>query len=294
MGKRHFVSPDEIRARFAQAMSDMYSTEVPHYATLLDIVAQVNSRVLSADAHGLQSARKADADRLNVERHGAIRLGTGAELFTMRRLFSVMGMHPVGYYDLSVAGVPVHSTAFRPLEPEALARNPFRVFTSLLRLDLISDKALREEAATILRRRQIFSAKALQLIDRHESEGGLTSSEAIGFVGEALKTFRWHREATVDAATYQKLHASHRLIADVVCFKGPHINHLTPRVLDIDAAHKMMSQRGLKAKDVIEGPPQRQNPVLLRQTSFKALEERVIFGPPGSAQPGAQAQDLAR
>lgn len=56
-------------------------------------------------------------------------LGTARELATMRRLFAVMGMAPVGYYDLSVAGVPVHSTAFRPVDEAALSRNPFRVFT---------------------------------------------------------------------------------------------------------------------------------------------------------------------
>ncbi len=36
------------------------------------------------------------------------------------------------YYDLSQAGVPVHSTAFRPID-ELRSRNPFRMFTSLLR-----------------------------------------------------------------------------------------------------------------------------------------------------------------
>ena len=38
----------------------------------------------------------------------------------LRRLFAVMGLYPVGYYDLSVAGVPVHSTAFRPVDEAAL------------------------------------------------------------------------------------------------------------------------------------------------------------------------------
>jgi uncharacterized glyoxalase superfamily metalloenzyme YdcJ len=38
-----------------------------------------------------------------------------------------MGMDPVGYYDLSVAGIPVHSTAFCPTSEDALRVNPFRV-----------------------------------------------------------------------------------------------------------------------------------------------------------------------
>jgi len=63
----------------------------------------------------------------------------------------------------------------------------------------------------------------------------------------------------------------------VVCFKGPHINHLTPRTLDIDAAQAEMTRRGIAAKAVIEGPPRRRCPILLRQTSFKALEERIVF-----------------
>ena len=42
--------------------------------------------------------------RLNVERHGAIRVGTAQELATLRRMFAIMGMYPVSYYDLSQAG----------------------------------------------------------------------------------------------------------------------------------------------------------------------------------------------
>ena len=60
-------------------------------------------------------------------------------------------------------------------------------------------------------------------------------------------------------------------------FQGPHINHLTPRTLDIDAAQQGMIAQGLPAKAVVEGPPKRDCPILLRQTSFKALEEKVRF-----------------
>ncbi len=272
------VSPDQIRSLFAQAMSDMYRAEVPLYGTLMELVAQVNATTLQADpALAAQLQRNGERARLDVERHGAIRVGTAQELATLRRLFAVMGMHPVGYYDLSVAGVPVHSTAFRPVDEAALARNPFRVFTSLLRLELVEDAALREHAARILADRQIFTPAALTLIERSEREGGLNEEHARQFVAEALETFRWHGDATVSHSTYQALGDAHRLIADVVSFHGPHINHLTPRTLDIDAAQAQMHARGIDAKAVIEGPPRRQCPILLRQTSFKALEEVVRF-----------------
>ena len=71
----------------------------------------------------------------------------------------------------------------------------------------------------------------------------------------------------------------------MVSFAGPHINHLTPRTLDIDAAQAAMAAAGMKAKAVIEGPPPRSVPILLRQTSFHALEEPIRFM--GAAEPGA-------
>ncbi|WP_182422268.1 VOC family protein [Aureimonas sp. ME7] len=287
MDNSAFIPADEIRTRFSRTMSDMYRSEVPQYGALMELVADINAATLARDpALKTDLERTDDLERIDLERHGAIRLGTAEELSTMRRLFAVMGMEPVGYYDLSVAGVPVHSTAFRPVRDESLARNPFRVFTSLLRLELIEDETLRGEAAAILSRRRIFTDRALAFIETFERTGGLGDAQADEFVREAVETFRWHGEATVDAGTYRRLNAAHRLIADVVSFKGPHINHLTPRTLDIDAVQAEMPERGIAAKDVIEGPPTRRCPILLRQTSFKALEEAIVFKGETSAEAG--------
>ncbi|MER8746060.1 VOC family protein [Mesorhizobium sp. M1004] len=273
-----FVASDDIRSAFSAAMSAMYRAEVPTYGTLIELVAEVNAGVLDAMPVLRQWLDATDSlDRISEERHGAIRLGTPAELSMMRRVFAVMGMHPVGYYDLSTAGVPVHSTAFRPVGAEALSRNPFRVFTSLLRIDLIGDEALRVEVETILAARRIFTDSAAELTEKAEKQGGLYRADADRFVAEILETFRWHDQACVSVDMYQRLHRQHRLVADVVSFKGPHINHLTPRTLDIDAVQAGMPARGIEPKAVVEGPPTRQCPILLRQTSFKALDEPVSF-----------------
>ena len=278
MTTQAFVDPDEIRARFSRAMSDMYKAEVPLYGTLLELVSDINQRTLANNPTLAEQLRQTgEIERLDQERHGAIRVGTAQELATLRRLFAVMGMYPVGYYDLSEAGVPVHSTAFRAVHEASLQKSPFRVFTSLLRLELIEDEALKQKAAAILAQRIIFTSRALELIARCETKGGLSASDADAFVREALETFRWHGEATVSVEVYQQLHDQHRLIADIVAFKGPHINHLTPRTLDIDAIQQGMPSRGITPKAVIEGPPPRRCPVLLRQTSFKALQEKVTF-----------------
>lgn len=278
MSNSSFVDRDLLRARFSDAMSQMYRREVPQYGTLLELVADTNRAVLAADPALAERLRASgDLERLSGERHGAIRVGTPEELRDIRRLFAVMGMTAVGYYDLSPAGVPVHSTAFRAVHEDALRVSPFRVFTSLLRLELVEDTALRELAAELLARRRIFTDRALALIDQCERAGGLTEAEGEEFIAEALHTFRWHAQATVTAAQYKALHDQHRLVADVVAFKGPHINHLTPRTLDIDAVQRDMPARGISPKAVIEGPPRRACPVLLRQTSFKALQEQVAF-----------------
>nr|WP_310616840.1 VOC family protein [Pantoea cypripedii] len=285
----NFLASDAIRTLFSQAMSAMYQQEVPQYGTLTQLVSAVNERTLEANPALKNRLAAADElSRLSVERHGAIRVGTAAELSLLRQMFAVMGMYPVGYYDLSQAGVPVHSTAFRPVSDSALRRNPFRVFTSLLRLELINDEALRAKAAAILAARDIFTPGCRALIAKHQQQGGLTAADAALFVKEALETFRWHAHTTVDSATYRALSQQHRLIADVVCFRGCHINHLTPRTLDIDRVQALMPSRGIDPKTLIEGPPQRQVPILLRQTSFKALEEPVHF------QDGFQGTHTAR
>lgn len=273
-----FVSSDAIRASFSAAMSDMYRAEVPQYGALLTLVDDSNATVLARD-HALADAmrRHGEIERLAGERHGAIRLGTAAELALMRRAFAVMGMYAVGYYDLAAAGVPVHSTAFRPIAQASLNLNPFRVFTSLLRLELIDDRRLQAEAAAMLASRRIITPGALALIETAERDGGLDSAAAKDFVGELLETFRWHATATVSSETYGRLFDAHRLIADVVSFRGPHINHLTPRALDIDAVQAAMPGYGMVPKEVVEGPPRRRCPVLLRQTSFKALDEPINF-----------------
>lgn len=274
----HWISTNEIRSRFSALMSDMYQNEVPLYGDLIDLVKDINQSTLEQQPtlHS-QLQQTGELPRLSQERHGAIRLGTAAELNNMRRVFAVMGMHPVGYYDLVPSGVPVHSTAFRAIETADLNQCPFRVFTSLLRLELIADKQLRTLAEQALAKRQIFSDKALALTAKFEQNGGLVEADAQDFVQEVLETFRWHTDAPVSKSLYQALHDQHRLIADVVAFKGPHINHLTPRTLDIDAVQHNMLARGIPAKAIVEGPPRRQCPVLLRQTSFKALQENVNF-----------------
>ncbi|MGC6744392.1 2-oxoadipate dioxygenase/decarboxylase family protein [Escherichia coli] len=123
--------------------------------------------------------------RLNVERHGAIRVGTAHELATLRRMFAIMGMYPVSYYDLSQAGVPVHSTAFRPIDDALWRVIPSAFLPPYSALSLSRTKFLRQKAAEILRQRDIFTPRCRQLLEEYEQQGGFNETQAQEFVQEA-------------------------------------------------------------------------------------------------------------
>ena len=275
-----FIEPWQLRARFARALSDMYGREVPAYTTLVDVSREVNEAMVAS--RGAAAQRLGSLDRVTAERHGAIRLGTPRELAQVARIFGAMGMYPVGFYDLRDAApspVPVVSTAFRPVDAGELARNPFRVFTSLL---AVSDRRfftaeLQRRLERFLERRVLFSPELLALADRAEAGDGLPADEADRFVALATQSFALSREP-IDEGWYRELERVSAVAADIGGVASTHINHLTPRVLDIDELYARMQARGIAMIDAIQGPPRWDGPdVLLRQTSFRALAEPRAF-----------------
>ena len=175
--------------------------------------------------------------------------------------------------------MPVVSTAFRPVEADELARNPFRVFTSVLtpadRRFFSADLQARLE--TFLAGRELFGPELLDLAARAEADGGLGADDAERFLALATAAFELSPEP-VDRAWYDELEAVSAVAADIGGVRSTHVNHLTPRVLDIDALYARMGARGITMIDDIQGPPAWEGPdVLLRQTSFRALAEPRAF-----------------
>lgn len=278
-----FLEPWQLRAAFARSLSDMYGKEVPAYTTLLDVSHEVNADFVTQ--HGADAERLGSIARVTAERHGAIRVGTPTEMAQVARIFGAMGMRPVGFYDLrdaSSSSVPVISTAFRPVEREELARNPFRVFTSML---VTADRRfftadLEQRLENFLGARTLFGPELLALADRAEAEGGLPQDQATEFLRLATEAFELSREP-VDQAWYRELEGVSAVAADIGGIASTHINHLTPRVLDIDDLYARMEARGITMIDAIQGPPRWEGPdVLLRQTSFRALAEPRTFRTP--------------
>lgn len=277
-----YANEDVLRTRFAAALSAMYRAEVPLYGDLIEFVRDINASaqqsISETNQPNFTPGVYASIERLTQERHGAVRLGTPYELQTIKRIFRVLGMHPIGYYDLSIAGLPMHATCFRPLTIPSLDRNPFRVFTTLLRPELPASEEARRLSLQLLKKRNIFSDELLRILDQVDRQRGkLKEDQTDVFIDEALSTFRWQSIAAATFNEYQTLKVTHPILADIVCFQTAHLNHLTPRTLDIVAVQSAMKKAGMAAKAQIEGPPARECPILLRQTSFLAIEEPVQF-----------------
>jgi uncharacterized glyoxalase superfamily metalloenzyme YdcJ len=284
-------SSTELRSRFAAALSELYATEVPAYQQLVDTATEVNATVLRERPESAE--RLGSISRVTCERHGAVRVGTPAELHDLGVVLRAFGMHAVDFYDLRdtpASPVPVVSTAFRPVDPDELAANPFRLFVSVLVPEdrRFFDADLQASVEGFLAARSLFPPELLALARRAAAEGGLPEEPAAELVRLAVGSFQLS-QAPIDRAWYERLAKVSSVAADIAGVPSTHINHLTPRVLDIDLLHASMRRQGVDMLERIEGPPRWDGPeLLLRQTSFKALAEaRTMAEPDGTVVQGA-------
>ena len=135
--------------------------------------------------------------------------------------------------------------------------------------------------------RELFPAELLALADVAVEHGELPVDAADRYLELAVASFALSTEP-VDRAWYTELERVSGVAADIGGVASTHINHLTPRVLDIDDLYVSMQARGIEMIDEIQGPPRWDGPdVLLRQTSFRALAEpRAFRGADGAVTEG--------
>jgi uncharacterized glyoxalase superfamily metalloenzyme YdcJ len=120
------------------------------------------------------------------------------------------------------------------------------------------------------------------------ADGECDADAARDFVAAAVAAFALSAEP-IEKSWYDELSRVSAVAADIAGVSSTHINHLTPRVLDIDDLYSRMARRGITMIDAIQGPPRTDGPaVLLRQTSFRALDEPRLFrGEDGTVGPGS-------
>lgn len=273
----------QLRLNFAKALSQMYRQEVPQYAKLQTLVGTVNNSCA------------ANVPLSDIPRHGAVRLASLSELSVASKFFKVLGMVSVGHYDLSAAGLPIHATAFRPITREGLSMAPFRLFVSVLRPEMLTESLQPLARSLLSKRSSVFSQRTIDLADLAASKGGLTPSEADEFIQGGCETLAWRNQVALTKQDYDTLKADKNgdLLIDIMAFRNPHLNHLTPATKNIDAVQRGMPEVGLEPKDRVEGPPQRACNVLLRQTSFLAVDEGIVFDQ-AAAEKGMRGSHSAR
>ncbi|MDX2131574.1 MAG: DUF1338 family protein [Planctomycetota bacterium] len=229
-----FANPIDMQNRLFSELSRMFGREVPLYDKSLLVNSVTNRAVcdlLAACFDGF-SITDEQLDKTSGERHGAIRIGRPDEYRWIGRFFACFAMQPHNFYDMTSVGAksqPVIATAFRSLvHPE------HRIFTSLLQTSYFDDDTRRRVEA-LLARRQVFSPRAMQLIEACERDGGLSSSDADALIAEGTtRIFKWTGRAH-DHALYAHLcNAGFKIAADIACFQAHHLNHLTPNTFCMD------------------------------------------------------------
>lgn len=229
-----FAPKIDMQHKLFAELSTMFAQEVPMYDRSLLVNTICNRAVcdLLGMMHGGFVMTDQQLARTSGERHGAIRIGRPDEYRWIARFFAQFGMQPHNYYDMSSIGEksqPIVATAFRSvLQPE------HRVFTSLLQTDYF-DMATQARIERVLAQRQVFSDSAKSLIEKAETEGGLSWPDADRLVREGTtRIFKWTGTAR-DYPLYKELcDTGFKIAADIACFDRHHLNHLTPNTFCMD------------------------------------------------------------
>jgi uncharacterized glyoxalase superfamily metalloenzyme YdcJ len=137
---------------------------------------------------------------------------------------------------------------------------------------------LRGRVERFLAGRRLFDPALIAEARRIATDRGANRERAGRFVAAAVAAFALSREP-IDRGWYEELTRVSAVAADIAGVTTTHVNHLTPRVLDIDELYRRMTARGITMTEAIQGPPRWHGPdLLLRQTSFRALAEPRRFG----------------
>ena len=229
-----FADRVEMQNRLFAELSALFAREVPMYDRSLLVNRACNRAVcdLVGRLHRGFEVDDAQLDRTSGERHGAIRIGRPDEYRWIGRFFGCFAMEPHNFYDMTAVGSksqPIIATAFR-----STVRPEHRVFTSLLMTDYF-DPQTRARIEGLLAGREVFSARARELVERCERQGGLSREDFDALIGEATgRIFRWTGRAR-DHALYEHLcRTGFKIAADIACFESHHLNHLTPNTFCMD------------------------------------------------------------
>ncbi|MFA6043696.1 MAG: DUF1338 family protein [Phycisphaerales bacterium] len=229
-----FANKIDMQHRLFSELSRMFGKEVPLYdkALLVNLVCNRAVCDLLGKLHTGFEISDEQIDRTSGERHGAIRIGTPTEYRRVAQFFAAFAMEPHNFYDMTNVGSksqPIIATAFRStLNPE------HRVFCSLLQTNYF-DPGTQGRIDALLATREVFSKRAIELIEKNQRDGGLSAADADALIREGVeRIFKWTGKAR-DHKLYKDLSdGGFKIAADIACFESHHLNHLTPNTFCMD------------------------------------------------------------
>ncbi len=244
MSNSGFISKRAMQQQLFSELSAMFGREVPMYDRAQLVNASCNRAACDVLAELFRGFSISDGqiELASGERHGAIRIGRPDEFRWICRFFACFAMEPHNFYDMTSIGAksqPIIATAFR-----STVRPEHRVFSSLLQTSYF-DPAMRARLENLLAKRQVFTPKAMRLIEKSEREDGLNRADADALIREGVEhIFKWKGVAR-DPELYRELcDSGFKIAADIACFTTHHLNHLTPNTLCMDLYTAAM-RRGL-------------------------------------------------
>ena len=267
----------EVRKLVARGFAEMYGRELPEYNRFTVPVRASNLEQLDR-----RPDPRVNRETLMEEKHGAIRVPGAEEMRVVTRIFAVMGMVPVEFYDMTILGeksLPMIATAFRSTD-RSVEESAFRMFCSMLHADSIPPQVREEVLAELEKNRRLypkFSPELLAALNRAERNGGLGADDARRFATLVVEALSMHKDKVVNFALYSRLRQISDPLADIV-LESPVLNHLTPRALDITDAVAQLNAAGIPMQTAIQGPPLREDgtPVQLNQIARIAAGEDVF------------------
>lgn len=258
-----WVEPDEMRSKYIEMLTDQFQEKFLDYGVLSDLVRDINNITL------IQNTALYEQLIQQRERHFFSQvlcahyvLNNAEDLEWLRRIFAIIGLFPVGFYQLGSPDFPLPSTLFRPLQHEAIRRQPFRILLSVRNLTETQGISGMQPLERLASRTQL-KGQFIEFIYKFEKYGMLNAVEAQHFLTalmqyvhpecQSLSPQAWMSETT------QNLNPARQ---------NAFIGQMTLPCLNMEKATQLTRDLGLDPLDHLEAPSQRNYPILSNKMSI--------------------------
>lgn len=254
-----WVESDEIRLKYVQMISDLFHSRYSVYGVVFDIVRDVNNMALIQNASLYdEMVKKGQKQTFSQELSAHYILFNPGDLGIIRRIFAVMGLYPVGFYNLDLNGKSLASTLFKPLNKIALKQQPFRITVSLANQSFDNEC----EQHNVPKNRLDLSEKFLGLLQKFEKYSALNELDVHYFIQELQENL--HKpDYDMQCCEQRPFRSSMNQIRESIMIRSTSLACLNlPKVIE------ELKHFDLYAIDDLDGPSDRKHPLLFNKMNI--------------------------